>query len=76
MCNSVHVCPHVAANSCSLVKERDGERKKEKERAHHYQGSLRAFVFIMAPIYPLMTTRERSAGITVRRSYDIFLADR
>lgn len=59
-----------------LVKERDEERKKERERAHRYQGSLRAFVFIMAPIYSLMTTRERSADMTARKSYDIFLADR
>jgi len=31
----------------------------------------RAFVFIMAPIYPLMTTRERTADMTACRSYDV-----
>lgn len=71
MCNGAHVC---LQRSCLVKeKERSGEEERHREKE---RGSLRAFVFIMAPIYPLMTTRERSADMAARRSYDIFLAYR
>lgn len=40
-------------------------RESETRRVHRYRGLVRAFVFIMAPIYSLMTTRERTADMAV-----------
>lgn len=47
----------------------------ERSRRETVTRSPRAFVYIMAPIYPLMTTREgergRSADTAARGSYDV-----
>lgn len=53
-----------------------GRSRESIERARRRERTVtrvfpRAFVFIMAPIYPLMTTRERIADMTARRSYDV-----